>query len=112
MPSGPQFTCACCGRLTQAEAYGSFEICPVCFWQDDIVQIADPYYEDGANRSNLVEAQKVYKSIGASETRRLEFVEPPTEDQQIDPRWRPFDPARDTSSDETGPTFTPYWLKS
>jgi hypothetical protein len=39
--------CACCGFLVLDER-GSYAICPICFWEDDIVQIADPWCEGGA----------------------------------------------------------------
>lgn len=43
--------CPCCGNLTfDADDVfpGSFEICPVCYWEDDDVQFLDPEYRGGA----------------------------------------------------------------
>ncbi|MBA2497402.1 MAG: hypothetical protein H0V33_09975 [Acidimicrobiia bacterium] len=31
-----RFPCPCCGHVVFEEEPGSDEICPVCFWQDDI----------------------------------------------------------------------------
>ena len=39
------------------------------FWEDDPVQILDPWYEGGANKSSLVQAQANYVASGAMESR-------------------------------------------
>ncbi len=31
-----KYTCLCCGYKTLDEKRGSFDICPVCFWEDDM----------------------------------------------------------------------------
>jgi hypothetical protein len=38
---------------------GSYNICAVCGWEDDHVQLAHPRMRGGANRECLVEAQAV-----------------------------------------------------
>lgn len=50
--------CVACGFLVFDEPPGSFAICPVCGWEDDNVQAADPHYQGGANGISLVEAQR------------------------------------------------------
>lgn len=33
-----KYTCPCCGYKTlEEEVRGSYEICPICFWEDDSV---------------------------------------------------------------------------
>jgi len=49
--------CPCCGFLTLEEEYGSYSICPVCDWEDDGVQLANPTSVGGANSRSLAEAQ-------------------------------------------------------
>lgn len=35
-----RFQCACCGYYTfEHEPNDSFDICPVCYWEDDIYQV-------------------------------------------------------------------------
>jgi Cysteine-rich CPCC len=53
----PTFPCAACGFVVLPEAYGSYDICPVCGWEDDPVQLANPCSGGGANDQSLVEAQ-------------------------------------------------------
>ncbi|MCL2474886.1 MAG: hydrolase [Chloroflexi bacterium] len=61
-----KYKCACCGNYTlDSEAIGTFEICPTCFWEDDIVQLDNPEYEGGANKVSLNQAKESYKMIGA-----------------------------------------------
>jgi hypothetical protein len=60
------FPCPCCGYLTMGEEPpGTFEICPVCFWEDDNVQFEDPNYAGGANSVSLNQARENFKLFGA-----------------------------------------------
>ena len=49
--------CPSCGFLTLEGEYGSYAICPVCDWEDDPVQLANPASAGGANAESLAEAQ-------------------------------------------------------
>ena len=40
----------------------AFEICPVCGWQDDDIQNADPDFAGGANEMSLNQAKDAYGS--------------------------------------------------
>lgn len=60
------FPCPCCGCLTIGEEPpGTFEICPVCFWEDDNVQFEDPDYVGGANGVSLNQARENFRLFGA-----------------------------------------------
>lgn len=73
-----RFACPCCGFLTRSEAaYGSFDICPVCFWEDDNVQGDDPTYAGGANIVSLNQARQNYREFGAKQRESLDFVRKP-----------------------------------
>lgn len=70
--------CSCCGCRTLADlSPGSYEICPVCFWEDDLVQSEDPAFSGGANRVSLNEARSNYLSFGACERASVKHVRPP-----------------------------------
>jgi hypothetical protein len=65
MSTKDRFACPCCGFLTLMEQPpGTFEVCPVCYWEDDPVQYADPVYRGGANQVNLSEARKNFAVFG------------------------------------------------
>lgn len=69
--------CECCGLLTLTGPQpGSYEVCSVCFWEDDPVQNADPLYEGGANGISLRRARRNWIAIGACEPRFVSSVRP------------------------------------
>jgi hypothetical protein len=78
--------CPCCGFLTLEGEYGSYAICPVCGWEDDGVQLANPASAGGANTRSLADAQaralaKYPASIELADGRRRS------------PSWRPLSSA-------------------
>ena len=85
------FPCPCCGHLTFAEQPGSYDICPVCFWEDDNVQLRWPDSSGGANTPSLIEAQRNYADFGAMEVRFKGNVRQPLADDPVDRGWRPVD---------------------
>jgi hypothetical protein len=79
--SGQKYPCYCCGYLTLPEpGGGSYEVCEVCFWQDDWVDNQDADVL-GPNKVTLTEARQNFRVIGASEARDLPFVRPPLPDE-------------------------------
>ena len=71
-----KFKCPCCGYYTLPGA-GAYDVCPVCFWEDDPVQEDDPDYAGGANDLSLNECRKNYEIYGACEERFKERVRKP-----------------------------------
>ena len=68
------FTCPCCGnKILEEKPPGTYEICSICFWEDDGVQFDDPDYEGGANAISLKQAQKNYTLFGVCEERFIDF---------------------------------------
>ena len=60
------FACPCCQFLTiDEEPPGTFQVCPVCFWEDDFAQFQDPSFAGGANSMSLEVARKNFQSIKA-----------------------------------------------
>ena len=53
------------------------------------MQLLDPWFAGGANRTNLVDAQVAYARIGAMEPRFLRHVRAPLPTDVRDPDWRP-----------------------
>jgi hypothetical protein len=86
-----KYTCPCCGYKTLGEEPpGTFEICDICFWEDDLVQFDDPDYEGGANVVSLRQAQHSFMKFGYSEERIKEFVRSPKADDVKDENWKPL----------------------
>lgn len=62
------YPCSCCSFLTlRSSKTGSYEVCPVCFWEDDPVQKEDIDYTGGANQVSLSVARNSFIDFGASE---------------------------------------------
>lgn len=81
-PKAPEpvlIACECCGFLT-CEEHGNYDICPVCFWEDD-GPWPDPDYDlmrCGPNHGmTLTEARANFKIFGAIEPRLVEYVRSP-----------------------------------
>ncbi|MFC0436460.1 CPCC family cysteine-rich protein [Kutzneria buriramensis] len=92
---GERFPCSCCGHRTLTGPPGCQEICPVCFWEDDVMQLRWPLLEKAANRVDLVTAQKNYQSFGASEERFSASVRTAAKIEPVHELWRRIDLARD-----------------
>jgi hypothetical protein len=89
------FPCVCCGYLTLDEPPGSYGICPICFWEDDEVQLRYPHLAGGANHVSLFEGQSNYADYGACEERIKPFVRAALATDAREEGWRPIDPAID-----------------
>ncbi|MEZ5429151.1 MAG: CPCC family cysteine-rich protein [Pyrinomonadaceae bacterium] len=89
------YPCPVCGYFVFDEPPGSYAICPICFWEDDQIQLGYPLMAGGANSVSLFEAQKQFMREGASEYRFTGPVRRPTDSDSRDPQWRPFDPNKD-----------------
>ncbi|MBV8085759.1 MAG: hypothetical protein JO247_13200 [Chloroflexi bacterium] len=77
-PNGKRYRCPCCGYFTlDEEPPGTFNICKVCFWEDDNVQFQDPSFSGGANHPSLEEARRNFEQFGAIEERWKSFVRDP-----------------------------------
>jgi hypothetical protein len=86
-----RFPCPCCGYKTlDHEANGSYDICTVCFWEDDPIQLGQPDYEGGANPMSLRHAQHNFLEFGACDRNMLQNVRRPLADEQRDDNWKPL----------------------
>ncbi len=103
--------CPCCGHLVfdvEDGWPGSYAICPVCFWEDDLVQLRWPFMPGGANRVPLVEAQQNFRAYGACDQHGRRFARPPADDEPVDAHWRPIDPAEDLFEEWKGEARRPW----
>jgi hypothetical protein len=86
-PVGPSvlpvglIACPCCGHATLTER-GGFEICPVCFWEDDGRDNDDAdQWRGGPNSVSLREARVNFLRFGASVEADSECVRRPTSEE-------------------------------
>jgi hypothetical protein len=79
---GNTFSCPCCGNKTLS-ARGFFEVCPICFWEDDGQDDHDADVVRGGPNGNLslTQARRNYQAFGACEQRFLSHTEKLRSDQ-------------------------------
>jgi hypothetical protein len=75
---GVRYACPCCTYLTLSER-GAFEICPVCFWEDDGQDDHDAdVVRGGPNaRLSLTQARTNFRAFRACDERSREHVRDP-----------------------------------
>ena len=79
-----KYKSVCCGNITlehQEPLY--YEICPVCFWENDPIQNNHPDFRGGANEISLNEAILNYKEFGAVSRKYISNVRAPYPDEQL-----------------------------
>lgn len=77
-----KYKCPCCGYYTFDEKpNGSYDICKVCFWEDDPMQLEDPTYNGGGNHISLKEARENFLKFGACERKMIVYVRKPKQDE-------------------------------
>jgi len=85
-----QYHCPCCGSLT-LPGRNSYDICPVCFWEDDgtgEAPVLHPFHSEPTLQSpansglTLTEARANYARCGACEPSMVQYVRPPTEEEK------------------------------
>ncbi len=77
-----KYKCPCCGFYTfEHRPNGTYDICKVCFWEDDPTQLGDCNYKGGANGVSLLQAKVNFLRFGACEERMIPYVREPKEDE-------------------------------
>lgn len=86
-----KYTCFICGRRT-LDSRCDWDICPVCFWEDDVlVKTGDAGQSSPANGGlRVAEAQANYILFGGCSERDRAHVRAPTEEEELDPDWKPL----------------------
>ncbi len=87
-----RFPCPCCGYLVFDEPPGSYDLCPVCQWEDDALQLEyATTLSGGANGGTLLDEQRGFLA--------REGLHPTGIDLPRDPLWRPIGPEIDVFED-------------
>lgn len=75
-----KYECPCCGFYTfENEPKGDYDICPVCFWEDDPFAYDDPNEVFSCNGVSLIKAKLNYQTFGACRKDLLVYVRKPYE---------------------------------
>ncbi len=79
---GSRFACPCCYCLT-LDSRGDYNICPICFWEDDGQGEHDAGFVRGGPNGplSLTAARENYARLGAVDERALPLVRAPREDE-------------------------------
>lgn len=91
------YPCPVCGYFTFVESPGSYDVCAVCSWEDDALQLEfATTLSGGGNALTLLEAQQQF----ADARDRLARKDPGSAmTRDRDASWRPIDLARDRFPD-------------
>ncbi|MEU5263205.1 CPCC family cysteine-rich protein [Amycolatopsis sp. NPDC021455] len=95
MNTPAEYPCPCCGHRMFDLPPGNYDICRVCFWEDDNIQLRWPDWAGGANSLSLIDAQRAHAEMGAMEYRFTGIVRMAALDEPLDDGWRPIDLAVD-----------------
>lgn len=84
-PRKPQPACRCpCCKFKTLDSRGGYDICPVCFWEDDGQDDHDADVVRGGpnGRLSLSQARSNYLQYGASEHCFIDRVRAPLPEEQ------------------------------
>ena len=76
-----KYKCPCCGHFTFEKKERAYDICPVCFWEDDPEQYNNPMMPNGANHVSLATARVNYKHFSACDPEMKKYVRGPKKDE-------------------------------
>ena len=71
----PRQQCPCCDYISLPERY-NYLICPICFWEDDGVDVDDVDAHSGPNHMTLREGRANFLALGACDAKMLKNVLP------------------------------------
>ncbi len=67
--------CPCCDHRTLVER-GRYDVCRVCFWEDDGTEMESENLHSYPNKMSLDAARNNFKEYGACDQRAKQFVDP------------------------------------
>ncbi len=71
-------------------SYGSYAICHICYWEDDLNQLLYPFSNIGSNPISLAIAQINFVQFAACDPNMIDHVRSATRDDIRDDRWFPL----------------------
>jgi Cysteine-rich CPCC len=84
-----KYTCPCCGYKTLDKRF-EYDICPICYWEDDPTQFYNTYEICGPNHISLVHAQINFLKFGACDRKCIDSVRKPNKKVIKNLTWKPI----------------------
>ncbi len=78
-----RYKCKCCGYFTligETEGDVLWDICPVCFWEND-VSGENPHEYSGANHMTLAQGRENFKKYSACDIKMASHVREPNREE-------------------------------
>jgi hypothetical protein len=98
------YPCPACGFQVFEEPPGSYDICPICGWEDDDVQLKFPGKPGGANKESLfIHQARFLRGVPSNVKERNGY--------RRDRTWRPLKP-EECVTDEQAPRSRPKDFRS
>ncbi|MCC2379682.1 hypothetical protein LKM00_19870 [Bacillus wiedmannii] len=72
----------------EEEPPDTYEICNICYWEDDEVQFNNHDFEGGANEVSLRQAQRNFIAFGACEECFVQSVRKPNSEDVKGASWK------------------------
>ena len=72
-PRGDELQCPCCDFFTLSEK-GGYEICLICFWEDDGIDLTELDRHSGPNHITLREGRLNFEKFGACDINMVKNV--------------------------------------
>jgi len=83
------YPCACCGHMAFERQPGSYDVCPICWWEDDEVQLRPNWWNFGGPNKPIRVAQWKYQRRGQLPPDAV-WEREPIEGDVRDPDWYPL----------------------
>lgn len=71
--------CLCCGNYALIGTDTAYDICPVCFWENDVPEDESKF--SGANNMTLGQGRANYLAFGACDEKMLPHTRPPRREE-------------------------------
>lgn len=82
-------TCLICGHKT-LDSRCDWHICPVCFWEDDVLITKGDKQSPANGGLRVSEAQANYMIYGCCAPEQRSSVRGPLPSEELDPSWQPL----------------------
>ncbi|WP_437225940.1 CPCC family cysteine-rich protein [Planctomicrobium sp. SH661] len=84
-----KYTCPICGHKT-LDARCDWDVCPICFWEDDVLENKGDRTSSANQGLRISEAQANYMVFESCSKDHERSVRSPLPHEELDPNWQPL----------------------